>query len=250
VAKSAETVKSATAKQAEVTKATATSATQAATAAVNKAVEQAPKAPEIIAPVTAEMVTPVSKVEVSLDDSAANDTVKVTQKVEAEIPVPLVPVSQLFEAWQSDDVVKMITSAQEAANEAFASLVDAVSDQTDLYSDAGSHFTSQYEDLFQSHFSNWDGMMQASSKMVETGGLLSKEWMAWMQRELDAAQSDVEALSKVEKIEDVQEVNSRIVKRMVDGALEEHFRIQEIWLGMWNDGVSLIGKSWENKAAG
>ncbi|WP_133125759.1 hypothetical protein [Thalassospira marina] len=221
--------------------------TKAATEAVAKAAAEAPKAPEIVAPVRAEVVTPVAKVEVSVDDKTAKDTVKVSQKVVADIPVPTVPVSQMFEFWQSDDVVDLVTSAQEAANDAFASLMDAVSDHTDIVSDAGSHFASQYEDLIQSHLSNWDGLMQASSKMADQGGLISKEWMTWMQREIDALQGDIESLSKVESMDDFQEINARMVKRIVDDGMAEQSRFQEIWFGMWNDGVALMEKSWAPK---
>jgi hypothetical protein len=231
VKKSAQTVKSVTAQQAEAAKTTASAA--------SKAAEPAPKAPEIVA-----------KVAVSVDDKAADDTIKIEQKVETGIPLPLVPVSQLFEVWQSGDVAELVTSAQEAANEALASMVDVVADQSDVFSNAGSQFACQCEDLLQSQFSNWDDVMQASSKIAESSGLLGKEWMAWMQREFDAAQSDFEALAKVESIEDVQEINGRIVKRLIDDGFDEQSRIQEIWLGMWNDGISLMGKSWETKQAG
>ena len=242
VKKSAQTVKPVTAQQAEAAKTTASTATKAASSAAGKATEPAPKAPEIVAP--------VAKVAVSVDDKAADDTIKIEQKVETGIPLPLVPVSQLFEVWQSGDVAELVTSAQEAANEALASMVDVVADQSDVFSNAGSQFACQCEDLLQSQFSNWDDVMQASSKIAESSGLLGKEWMAWMQREFDAAQSDFEALAKVESIEDVQEINGRIVKRLIDDGFDEQSRIQEIWLGMWNDGISLMGKSWETKQAG
>ncbi|OKH87000.1 hypothetical protein [Thalassospira sp. TSL5-1] len=246
--KTADAVKAATEKQVEATKETARKVTETASGAVASAAEKAPKAPKIEAPVAAEVTTPVASAKVSLDDGAKPKGLAVSQKIEADLPMPTMPVSQLFEFWNSGEMVDMVSSAQEAANEALSGLLDAVSDHTDMVSDAGAHFASQYEDLIQSHLSNWDGMMQASSKMADQGGRFGKEWMSWMQREMDALQGDIDALSKVESIGDIQEINARMVKRFVDDGMAEHSRFQEIWFGMWNDSVALMEKSWSAKA--
>ena len=84
--------------------------------------------------------------------------------------------------------------------------------------------------------------------MADQGGRFGSEWMTWMQREMDALQGDIEALSKVESVGDIQEINARMVKRFVDDGMAEHSRFQEIWFGMWNDSMSLMEKSWSAKA--
>ncbi|RCK53739.1 hypothetical protein TH25_04325 [Thalassospira profundimaris] len=248
VSKTAEVVKGATEKQVEAAAETARKVAGAASDAVVSAAEKAPKAPKIEVPVAAEVTTPVGSATVSVDEGAKPKGVAVSQKIEADLPMPTMPVSQMFEFWNSGEMVDMVSSARDAANEALSGLLEAVSGHSDMISDAGAHFASQYEDLLQSHLSNWDGMMQASSKMADQSGRFGKEWMTWMQREIDALQGDIEALSKVESLGDIQEINARMVKRFVDDGMAEHSRFQEIWFGMWNDSVALMEKSWSAKA--
>lgn len=126
-----------------------------------------------------------------------------------------------------------------AANQMAEQFADVVSDQVDLLSDAGTRMACNCEDFWKSHSQGWDGLYQASSKMAEKSGSIGTEMMAWMQREYDASQADLEKLSKVESLSDFQELQANILSRQVETGLSEATKIRNIWFDMLGDAVSL-----------
>ena len=78
---------------------------------------------------------------------------------------------------------------------------------------------------------------------MEKSGGVGTELVSWAQREMDASQADIEALSKAESLSDIQEVNSRILNRCVESGLAEGEKVQEMMFSAFSDSFSAMNKA-------
>ncbi|MDP2700100.1 phasin family protein [Thalassospira sp.] len=173
----------------------------------------------------------------------------------AEAPLAtatILPFEPLLEIWSSPEIDAMVAASQGAfedgvavANDAIVQITDAFSDQAGVFSDAGSRVVAQYEDLWQTQQKSWNDMWQMSSELLGKGGSFGAELVAWAQREMDASQADLEALAKVESLEELQELNARIFKRYVESGMSEAEKLQAMLQDFIDDGLATINKATE-----
>jgi Fe-S cluster assembly ATPase SufC len=78
---------------------------------------------------------------------------------------------------------------------------------------------------------------------MEKSGSFGAELASWAQREVDASQADFEALSKVESLSELQELNERILKRYVESGMSEGEKIQKMMFAAFTDGFAAMSKA-------
>ena len=159
-------------------------------------------------------------------------------------------MEQFFDLWKAPEVDAIFTASNDAmeesvsvANDAFAKWFETMTGQADVFSGAGSRVVAQYEELVEIQQKKLEDVWQASSDLVEKSGGMSAELVAWAQREMDASQADMEALSKVESLSDFQEVNARILSRCVESSVAESEKMQNMMFAAISDSFSAMTKA-------
>lgn len=169
-----------------------------------------------------------------------------TSDVPAFGTISLEPFTELWKAPEVDTMVSATQDAFEgsltAVNEVLVQMAEKISEQADVFSDAGTHMMARYEDMIESHQKSLEGVWQVSSDLMEKSGSFGVELASWAQRELDASQADFEALSKIESLSELQELNERIFKRYVDSGMSEGEKIQKMMFAAFTDGFAAISR--------
>tara|TARA_R110002096_G_scaffold223372_22_gene412494 strand:- start:4652 stop:5869 length:1218 start_codon:yes stop_codon:yes gene_type:complete len=161
-------------------------------------------------------------------------------------PLSLEP---FFDLWKTPDVDAMMSASKEAfegsvtaANDSIAQFFDTFSGQADVFSDAGTKVIAQYEEFLGGPQKGLESVLELSSAMMEKSSSLGAELVSWAQSEIDASQADLEALSKIESLSELQDLNSRIFKRYVETGMSEGEKIQEMMLSAINESVAAMTK--------
>ena len=152
--------------------------------------------------------------------------------------------------WKAPELDAMMSAGSDAleegmsvANEAFAKLVDTMTGQSDVFSDAGSRMAAQCEELLGSHQKNVEEFWQTSMALFEKTGGIGTELATWMQREIEASQADIDALTKAESVSDIQELQSKIMTRYVESTVAESEKVQEIMFAAMTDSFNAMSKA-------
>ncbi|WP_168173436.1 MULTISPECIES: phasin family protein [unclassified Thalassospira] len=155
-----------------------------------------------------------------------------------------------FELWKTPEVEAMVTAGNEAfeesvsaANEAFGKIFETMTGQADVFSGAGSRVAAQYEELLDTQKKSFEEVWQATMAMFEKTGGIGTELSTWMQKEFEASQEDLDELTKVESLADLQELHSRIVNRCYESSLAEGEKMQELMFSAFSDGLNAISKA-------
>tara|TARA_R100001129_G_scaffold165241_1_gene131871 strand:+ start:624 stop:1142 length:519 start_codon:yes stop_codon:yes gene_type:complete len=155
-----------------------------------------------------------------------------------------------FELWKTPEVEAMVTAGNEAfeesvsaANEAFGKIFETMTGQADVFSGAGSRVAAQYEELLDTQKKSFEEVWQATMAMFEKTGGIGTELSSWMQKEFEASQEDLDELTKVESLADLQELHSRIVNRCYESSLAEGEKMQELMFSAFSDGLNAISKA-------
>lgn len=144
----------------------------------------------------------------------------------------------------------MVTASNDAfedsvsvANEAFGKIFETMTGQADVFSGAGSRVVAQYEELLDTQKKSFEDVWQATMAVFEKTGGIGTELSGWMQREFEASQDDLDALTKVESLADLQELHSRIVNRCYTNSLAEGEKMQELMFAAISDGFNAFSKA-------
>jgi hypothetical protein len=155
-----------------------------------------------------------------------------------------------FELWKTPEVEAMVTAGNDAfeesvsaANEAFGKIFETMTGQADVFSGAGSRVAAQYEELLDTQKKSFEEVWQATMAMFEKTGGIGTELSSWMQKEFEASQDDLDALTKVESLADLQELHSEIVNRCYQSSLAEGEKMQELMFSAISDGLNAISKA-------
>ena len=155
-----------------------------------------------------------------------------------------------FELWKTPEVEAMVTAGNDAfedsvsaANEAFGKIFETMTGQADVFSGAGSRVAAQYEELLDTQKKSFEEVWQATMTMFEKTGGIGTELSSWMQKEFEASQEDLDALTKVENLADLQELHSSIVNRCYESSLAEGEKMQELMFSAISDGLNAISKA-------
>ena len=155
-----------------------------------------------------------------------------------------------FELWKTPEVEAMVTAGNEAfeesvsaANEAFGKIFETMTGQADVFSGAGSRVAAQYEELLDTQKKSFEEVWQATMAMFEKTGGIGTELSTWMQKEFESSQDDLDELTKVENLADLQELHSRIVNRCYESSLAEGEKMQELMFSAFSDGLNAISKA-------
>ncbi|QPO13123.1 phasin family protein [Thalassospira sp. A40-3] len=155
-----------------------------------------------------------------------------------------------FELWKTPEVEAMVAAGNEAfeesvsaANEAFGKIFETMTGQADVFSGAGSRVAAQYEELLDTQKKSFEEVWQATMAMFEKTGGIGTELSTWMQKEFEASQDDLDELTKVESLADLQELHSRIVNRCYESSLAEGEKMQELMFSAFSDGLNAISKA-------
>ena len=159
-------------------------------------------------------------------------------------------MEKFFDMWKTPDVDAIFTASNDAfedsisaANEAFSRMFETMTGQSDVFSGAGSRVVAQFEELVETQQKKLEEIWHASTALMEKSGGVGTELASWSQREMDASQADIEALSKAESLSDIQEVNSRILNRCVESGLAEGEKVQEMMFSALSDSFSAMNKA-------
>ena len=159
-------------------------------------------------------------------------------------------MEKFFDMWKTPEVDAILTASNDAfedslsaANEAFSRMFETMTGQSDVFSGAGSRVVAQYEELVETQQKKLEEIWHASAALMEKSGGVGTELVSWAQREMDASQADIEALSKAESLSDIQEVNSRILNRCVESGLAEGEKVQEMMFSAFSDSFSAMNKA-------
>ncbi|MDG4721283.1 MULTISPECIES: phasin family protein [Thalassospira] len=152
--------------------------------------------------------------------------------------------------WKAPELDAMMSAGTDAfeesmsvANEAFTKLFDTMTGQSDVFSDAGSRMAAQCEELFGTHQKNVEEFWQTSMALFEKTGGIGTELATWMQREIEASQADIDALTKAESVSDIQELQSKIMTRYVESTVAESEKVQEIMFAAMTDSFNAMSKA-------
>lgn len=155
-----------------------------------------------------------------------------------------------LELWKAPEIDAIVEAGNDAleesvavANDAFAKLFDAMTGQSDVISDAGSRIAAQCEEFVDMHQKNLEETWLASKTVFEKTGGIGAELAAWMQREIEASQDDLDALTKAESLSDIQELQSKILTRYVESSVAEGEKIQEIMFSAMSDSFNAMTKA-------
>jgi hypothetical protein len=180
------------------------------------------------------------EVKVAAQPTAAGD-------VAAFGAVSLEPFTELWKAPEVDTMVAATQNALEgsltAVNDVLAQVTEKITEQADIFSDAGTQMMARYEELIETQQKSFEGVWQVSSELMEKSGSFGAELASWAQREVDASQADFEALSKVESLSELQELNERILKRYVESGMSEGEKIQKMMFAAFTDGFAAMSKA-------
>ncbi len=180
------------------------------------------------------------EVKVAAQPTAAGD-------VAAFGAVSLEPFTELWKAPEVDTMVAATQDALEgsltAVNDVLAQVTEKITEQADIFSDAGTQMMARYEELIETQQKSFEGVWQVSSELMEKSGSFGAELASWAQREVDASQADFEALSKVESLSELQELNERILKRYVESGMSEGEKIQKMMFAAFTDGFAAMSKA-------
>ena len=191
-------------------------------------------------PPPAKKASIVTEVKVAAQPTAAGD-------VAAFGAVSLEPFTELWKAPEVDTMVAATQNALEgsltAVNDVLAQVTEKITEQADIFSDAGTQMMARYEELIETQQKSFEGVWQVSSELMEKSGSFGAELASWAQREVDASQADFEALSKVESLSELQELNERILKRYVESGMSEGEKIQKMMFAAFTDGFAAMSKA-------
>ena len=205
-------------------------------------------------------VTAAAKAETKAKDT--KDT-KDAQKTAVEVKVAAQPTAAgdvaafgavslepFTELWKAPEVDTMVAATQDAlegsltaVNDVLAQVTEKITEQADIFSDAGTQMMARYEELIETQQKSFEGVWQVSSELMEKSGSFGAELASWAQREVDASQADFEALSKVESLSELQELNERILKRYVESGMSEGEKIQKMMFAAFTDGFAAMSKA-------
>lgn len=162
-------------------------------------------------------------------------------------PNAMEPYLQL---WKTPEIDAMVSASQDAleesvsvANEAFTKLFETMTGQSDVFSGAGSRVVAQCEELLDTQQKSFEEVWQASMALFEKTGGIGTELATWMQREIEASQADIDALTKVESLSDIQELQTRILSRCYESSVAEGEKVQEIMMSVMADSFNAMTKA-------
>lgn len=155
-----------------------------------------------------------------------------------------------FELWKTPEVEAMVSAGNDAfedsvsaANEAFGKIFETMTGQADVFSGAGSRVAAQYEELLDTQKKSFEEVWQATMAMFEKTGGIGTELSSWMQKEFEASQDDLDELTKVESIADLQDLHTRIINRCYANSMAEGEKMQELMFAAISDGLDAISKA-------
>ena len=155
-----------------------------------------------------------------------------------------------FELWKTPEVEAMVTAGNEAfeesvsaANEAFGKIFETMTGQADVFSGAGSRVAAQYEELLDTQKKSFEEVWQSTMAMFEKTGGIGTELSSWMQKEFEASQDDLDELTKVESLADLQELHTRIINRCYANSMAEGEKMQELMFSAISDGLNAMSKA-------
>ncbi|MEQ8392203.1 MAG: phasin family protein [Thalassospira sp.] len=162
-------------------------------------------------------------------------------------PNAMEPYLQL---WKTPEIDAMVSASQDAleesvavANEAFTKLFETMTGQSDVVSGAGSRVVAQCEELLDTQQKSFEEVWHASMELFEKTGGIGTELATWMQREIEASQADIDALTKVESLSDIQELQTRILNRCYESSVAEGEKVQEIMMSVMADSFNAMTKA-------
>lgn len=155
-----------------------------------------------------------------------------------------------MDLWKTPEIEAIMTASNDAfedgvsvANEAFNKMFETMTGQADVFSGAGSRVAAQYEDLIDNQKKSFEEVWQATLTLFEKTGGIGTELATWMQKEFEASQSDLDALTKVESLADLQELHGKIVSRCYESSVAEGEKVQEIMLAAITDSFNAFSKA-------
>lgn len=155
-----------------------------------------------------------------------------------------------FEIWKTPEVEAMVSASNDAfegsvsaANEAFGKIFETMTGQADVFSGAGSRVAAQYEELLDTQKKSFEEVWQATMAMFEKTGGIGTELSSWMQKEFEASQDDLDELTKVESLTDLQDLHTRIVNRCYANSMAEGEKMQKLMFAAVSDGLDAINKA-------
>lgn len=155
-----------------------------------------------------------------------------------------------MELWKTPEIEAIVTASNDAfedgvsvANEAFNKMFETMTGQADVFSGAGSRVAAQYEDILDNQKKSFEEVWQATLTLFEKTGGIGTELATWMQKEFEASQSDLDAMTKVESLADLQELNSKIISRYYESSVAEGEKVQEIMLAAITDSFNAFSKA-------
>jgi hypothetical protein len=159
-------------------------------------------------------------------------------------------MEQYLALWKAPELDAMMAAGNDAleesmsvANEAFTKLFDTMTGQSDVFSDAGSRMAAQCEELLGGHQKNVEEFWQTTMALLEKTGGIGTEIATWMQREIEASQADLDALTKAESVSDFQALQSKILTRYVERTVAEGEKVQEIMFSAMTDSFNAMSKA-------
>ncbi|WP_430475811.1 phasin family protein [Thalassospira lucentensis] len=162
-------------------------------------------------------------------------------------PSAMEPYLQL---WKTPEIDAMVSASNDAleesvsvANEAFTKLFETMTGQSDVFSGAGSRVVAQCEELLDTQQKSFEEVWQASMALFEKTGGIGTELATWMQCEIEASQADIDALTKVESLSDIQELQTRILNRCYESSVAEGEKVQEIMMSVMADSFNAMTKA-------
>lgn len=155
-----------------------------------------------------------------------------------------------MDLWKTPEIEAMMTASNDAfedgvsvASEAFNKMFETMTGQADVFSGAGSRVAAQYEDLIDNQKKSFEEVWQATLTLFEKTGGIGTELATWMQKEFEASQSDLDAMTKVESLADLQELNGKIISRYYESSVAEGEKVQEIMLAAITDSFNAFSKA-------
>ncbi len=155
-----------------------------------------------------------------------------------------------LQIWKTPEVDAMVTASSDAieesvevANEALTKLFETMTGQSDVFSGAGSRVAAQCEELLDTQQKSFEEVWQTSMTLFEKTGGIGTELATWMQGEIEATQADMDALTKVESLSDMQELQAKILKRCYESSVSEGEKVQEIMMSVIADSFNALSQA-------
>jgi len=221
-------------------------ATKAAAPKVVKSVDQSPAASPAPSPSPAAVPTVVTKADTKTSDSKPADMFGFGTMMFMD-PTAMESYLQI---WKTPEIDAMVTASSDAieesvevANEALTKLFETMTGQSDVFSGAGSRVAAQCEELLDTQQKSFEEVWRTSMTLFEKTGGIGTELATWMQREIEATQADMDALTKVESLSEIQELQTKMLNRCYESSIAEGEKVQEIMMSVIADSFDALSKA-------